>query len=50
MTGRKTEPVLYLVIPCYNEEAVLPVTKEIFVNELQKLIGKRKISSQSRIL
>ena len=36
MTGRKTEPVLYLVIPCYNEEAVLPVTKEIFVNELQK--------------
>ncbi len=45
-----TTPILYLVIPCYNEEAVLPVTKPLFVNALEKLTAKGKISCQSRIL
>lgn len=42
--------VLYIVIPCYNEEEVLPVTSGLFFEELQLLIGKEKISPKSRIL
>ena len=45
-----TAPILYLVIPCYNEEAVLPVTKPLFIGELEKLTEKKKISPESRIL
>ena len=38
-------PVLYLVIPCYNEEQVLPLTSGKFKAKLEELIeaGKRKI-------
>ena len=32
--------VLYMVIPCYNEEEVLPVTSGLFLEELQLLIEK----------
>ena len=42
--------VLYIVIPCYNEEEVLPVTSGLFFEELQLLIGKEKISPKSGIL
>lgn len=43
-------PVLYIVIPCYNEEEVLPITSELFLNELERLIDNGKISGDSRIL
>ena len=39
--------VLYMVIPCYNEEEVLPVTSGLFLEELQLLIEKEKISEES---
>ena len=32
--------VLYMVIPCYNEEEVLPVTSVLFLDELELLIEK----------
>ena len=41
-------PVLYLVIPCYNEEAVLPVTAGIFREKLLSLIQTGSISEKSR--
>lgn len=44
------QPVLYIIIPCYNEEAVLPITAPQFLSKLQGLIGQKKISEQSRIL
>lgn len=44
------EPVLWIVIPCYNEEEVLPITAPLFLAELTDLIGKGKISEHSRIL
>lgn len=44
------EFILYMVIPCYNEEKVLPVTSKMFLDELTLLIGKGKISEKSRIL
>ncbi len=43
-------PVLYIIIPCYNEEAVLPITAPQFLSKLQSLIAQDKISEQSRIL
>ncbi len=43
-------PILYIVIPCYNEEDVLPVTSGMFRDEIRDLIAKDKISSESRIL
>lgn len=44
------EPVLYIVIPCYNEEEVLPVTAPLFLAKLDELIKKKMISADSRIL
>ena len=43
-------PCLYIVIPCYNEEAVLPVTAPMFLEKLKALINSDKISDSSRIL
>ena len=43
-------PVLYIVIPCYNEEAVLPITSELFLNKLSQLEQAQKISSKSCVL
>ena len=44
------KPKLYIVIPCYNEEEVLPITKDLFLNKLKELISKEKISASSRIM
>lgn len=41
---------LWIIIPCYNEENVLPITSELFLNELTDLIKKKKITDDSRIL
>lgn len=43
-------PILYIIIPCYNEEKVLPITSGLFLDELNHLIEVNKISNQSRIL
>lgn len=43
-------PVLYIVIPCYNEETVLPVTAPIFLKKLDALILAGKVHKDSRIL
>lgn len=45
-----TLPVLYIVVPCYNEEAVLPVTSSLFLEEINELAAKGKISPESRVL
>ena len=43
-------PRLYIVIPCYNEQEVLPITGPMFLEKLNSLSGKGKISSDSRVL
>jgi len=43
-------PVLYIVIPCYNEEAVLPITAPMFLEKLESLSAAGKISPDSRVL
>ena len=32
---------LYIVIPCYNEEQVLPITAPMFLNEIEYLVKKQ---------
>lgn len=43
-------PMLWIVIPCYNEETVLPITAPMFLNKVNELISKGKISDSSRVL
>ena len=43
-------PVLYIVIPCYNEQEVLPITAPMFLNKLHELAEKKLVSENSRIL
>ena len=44
------QPSLYIVVPCYNEEEVLPITAPLFRKKLLQLIADGKISDESRIL
>ena len=44
------KPVLYIIIPCYNEESVLPVTVPDFKEKISTLTQKGMISSDSRVL
>ncbi len=41
---------LYIIIPCYNEREVLPVTASLFLAKLESLIAADKISADSKIL
>ena len=43
-------PRLYIVIPCYNEEQVLPITAPLFRDKLLSLAGQGKVSPDSRVL
>ena len=42
--------ILYLVVPCYNEEEVLPETSKRLREKMQSLIEKGKIAKDSKIL
>ncbi|MBQ7138123.1 MAG: glycosyltransferase family 2 protein [Clostridia bacterium] len=44
------KPVLYIVIPCYNEEQVLPITSGMFLDKINQLVKADKISEESRVL
>ncbi len=42
--------ILYIVVPCYNEEAVLPETSKRLKAKVESLVSAGKISPQSRIM
>ncbi len=42
--------VLYVIIPCYNEESVLPVTAPVFLEVIRGMMEKGLISDKSRIM
>ena len=48
MDDRIVMPILYIVIPCYNEEEVLLITSGLFKQELEDLQNKNKISRERR--
>ena len=47
---KEKAPTLYIVIPCYNEEAVLPITSQQFLEKVNNLYKLNKINNSSRIL
>lgn len=42
--------ILYIVVPCYNEEAVLPETAKRLGLKLKKLIEDKIVSDKSRVM
>ena len=44
------KPVLYVVVPCYNEEEVLPETTKRLAVKLSDLVDEGKIAENSRVL
>lgn len=48
--NNRTDPILYIVIPCYNEQEVLPITAPMFLKKLADLAAAGKISPESRVL
>ena len=45
-----SKPILYIVIPCYNEEKVLPETEPLFLHTLRGMISEGKIAEESRVM
>ena len=45
-----SKPILYIVIPCYNEEKVLPETEPLFLQTLRGMISEGKIAEESRVM
>ena len=41
---------LYIVVPCYNEEEMMPITAQALLKKLDSLIGQGRISRDSRIM
>ena len=50
MQGDIMQPVLYIVVPCYNEQEVLPITAPKFLKKINDLSAEGKISQDSRVL
>ena len=42
--------ILYIVVPCYNEEEVLPETARRLGEKLSRLVTAGRISEKSRVL
>jgi len=42
--------ILYIVIPCYNEEEALPISSEVISEKVRALIAAGTISNKSRIM
>ena len=50
VTAEKNMPTVYFVIPCYNEEAVLPETTKRLTQKLSSMAGEGLANEKSRIL
>ena len=45
-----SKPILWIVIPCYNEEQVLPITAPMFLEKISGLAAQGRVSDKSRVL
>ena len=45
-----SKPILWIVIPCYNEEQVLPITAPLFLKKISDLAAAGLVSEKSRVL
>lgn len=48
--NNRTDPILYIVIPCYNEQEVLPITAPQFLAKINQLAAEGLISGDSRVM
>ncbi len=46
----RTIPVLYLVVPCYNEEEVIEKSAQVLGDKLRRLMRERKIGTGSKVM
>ena len=46
----RNNPILYIVIPCYNEEQVLPHTNPMFVVKIEELVESQEIHPHSKVM
>lgn len=44
------DTVIYLVVPCYNEEKMLPITQKALSELMNDMISREKISQKSRMV
>lgn len=44
------KPILYIVVPCYNEQEVLPITGSMFTDKITELMEKGMISQDSKVV
>ncbi|TCD54152.1 glycosyltransferase [Alloscardovia theropitheci] len=49
-SGHLQVPYLVIVVPCYNESAVIEGTTHVLVHKIHELISSRKVSEHSAIL
>ena len=49
-TTSRTEPLLVLVVPCYNEEEIIEKSAKILADKIKRLIECKVVSAYSRIL
>ena len=47
---RDNVPLLCIVVPCYNEEEVLPQSSSILASTVEDLVSKGRVSPESRII
>ena len=47
---KRNEPILYVVVPCYNEEEVLEETTRQLKEKIENLIKNKKISGKSKVM
>lgn len=43
-------PILNIVVPCYNEQEVLPITYKLFESKIIELIKAKKINNKSKVV
>ena len=46
----RDNPILYIVIPCYNEEKVLPYTNPMFIEKIESLINTGQVHQNSKVM
>ena len=44
------KPILYIVVPCYNEQEVLPITGSMFTKKITELIERDMVSTDSKVV
>ena len=46
----RNNPILYIVIPCYNEEQVLSHTNPMFIEKIESLINAGQVHPNSKVM